>query len=77
MLQAVRSKDNFDAEVVTFFKLLLVLPSTNAVSEQTFSAMRCWKTYLLTTMKQDCLNHLLLLYIHKDHTDNLSCVAVA
>ena len=57
--------------------LALVLPSTNAVSERTFSAMRRLKTYLRTTMKQDRLNHLLLLHVHKDRTDGLPCTAMA
>ena len=53
-------------EVVTLLRLILVLPSTNAVSECSFSAMRQLKTYLRTTMTQERLNHLLLLHIHKD-----------
>ena len=65
------------SEVVTLLKLILVLPSTNAVSERSFSAMRRLKTYLRTTMKQERLNHLLLLHVHKEHTDKLSCVEVA
>ena len=64
-------------EVVTPLKLILVLPSTNAVSERSFSAMRRLKTYLRTTMAQERLNHLLLLHIHKDRTDMLSCLEVA
>ena len=64
-------------EVITLLKLILVLPSTNAVSERSFSAMRRLKTYLRTTMKQDLLNHLPLLHVHKEHTDNLSCIQVA
>ena len=57
--------------------LVQVLSSTNAVSERSFSAMRHLKTYLRATMKQEQLNHLLLLYVHKDRTDNLSCIEVA
>ena len=37
---------SFISEVVTLLKLVLVLPSTNAVSERSFSATRCLKTYL-------------------------------
>ena len=65
------------SEVVTLLKLVLVLPSTNAVSERSFSAMRRLKSYLRTTMKQERLNHLLLIHVHKEHTDSLSCVDVA
>ena len=64
-------------EVVTLLKLILVLPSTNAVSERSFSGMRRLKMYLRTTMTQERLNHLLLLHIHKDRTDSLSCLEVA
>ena len=64
-------------EVVTLLKLILVLPSTNAVSEHSFSAMRRLKTYLRTTMKQERLNHLLVLHVHKDRTDSLSSLEVA
>ena len=41
------------SEMVTLLKLILVLPSTNAVSKQSFSAMRCLKMYLRATMKQE------------------------
>lgn len=65
------------SEVVTLLKLILILPSTNAVSERSFSAMRRLKTYLRTTMTQERLNHLLLLHIHQDRTDSTSCMEVA
>ena len=65
------------SEVVTVVELILVLPSTNAVSERSFSAMRRLKTYLQSVMVQECLNHLLLLHVHKKRTDNLDPRAVA
>jgi len=65
------------SEVVTLLQLILILPSTNAVSERTFSAMRRPKTYLRATMNQERLNHLLLLHVHKELTDKLSCIDVA
>ena len=65
------------SEVVTVLKLILVLPSTNAVSERSFSGMRRLKTYLRTTMSQSRLNHLLLLHVHKDRTDSLSIIDIA
>ena len=65
------------SEVVTLLQLILILPSTNAVSERTFSARRRLKTYLRATMNQERLNHLLLLHVHKELTDKLSCIDVA
>lgn len=60
------------SEVATVMKLILVMASTNAISERSFSAMRRLKTYLRTTMKQERLNHLLLLHVHKDETSSLT-----
>ncbi len=51
-------------------QLILVMPATNASSERSFSALRRLKTYLQTTMKQDHLNYLMLLHVHKDKTDD-------
>jgi len=50
-------------------QLILVKPATNASSERSFSTLRRVKTYLQTTMKQDHLNYLMLLHIHKDKAD--------
>ena len=56
------------SEVCTLTKLVLVMPATNAISERSFSTLRRVKTYLRSTMKQDRLNHLMLLHIHKNMT---------
>ena len=65
------------SEVMKLVILLLVMPTTNAASERSFSAMRLIKTYLRSTMYQQHLNHLMLMHIHKDQTDALNLVDVA
>ena len=60
------------SEVVKLLTLILVMPATNAVSERSASALRRVKTYLRTTMHQDRLNHLMVLHVHKDKTDNIT-----
>ena len=45
-------------------QLLLVMPATSATAERSFSSLRHVKTYLRTTMKQERLNHLMMIYIH-------------
>ena len=65
------------SEVTTLVKILLVIPATNATSERTFSALRRIKTYLRTTISQARLNHLMVLHVHKDRTDNLDLKQVA
>ena len=61
----------FYSEVIKLLKLLLVMPATNAISERSFSALKRVKTYLRTTMTQRRLNHLMLLHVHKDKTNNI------
>ena len=60
------------SELIVITKLILVMPATNASSERYFSALRRIKTYICNTMNQERLNHLMLLYIHKDQTDLLN-----
>ena len=47
------------------------MPATNAVSERSFSAMRCLYTYLRTNMSQNGLNNMMVLHVHKEKTDAL------
>ena len=64
------------SKVITLVKLIL-MPATNATNERTFSALCRVKSYLITTMTQAHLNHLMLLHVHKNSTDQLdiSCMA--
>ena len=55
-------------QVTRLVQLLLIVPATSATSERSFSSLRLLKTFLQATMNQDRLNHLMLLYIHKDYT---------
>ena len=65
------------SEVILVMKLILVMPAINATSERSFSAMRCLKSYLRGTMSQGSLNHLMVLHLHKDLTDDLVLTDVA
>ena len=53
------------------------MPATNATSEHSFSALRRVKSYLRSTTSQQRLNNLMLLYVHKQHTDSLDELSVA
>lgn len=65
------------AQVSTLLQLFLVMPSTNAVSERSFSALRRVKTCLPSSMTQERLNHLLLLHAHKHLTDSMDLIEIA
>ena len=51
--------------------LILVMPSTNAASERSFSVMRTVKSYLRSSMQQSRLNHLMTLTIYKEDVKKL------
>ena len=57
------------SQVVELFKLILVLPATNATSERSFSLLRLIKSYLRATTGQIRLNHLMILSAYKGEVD--------
>ena len=57
-------------------KLILVMPATNATSERSFLALKRIKRYLRSTMKQERLNSLMTIDVHKDKTDKLELRAI-
>ena len=65
------------SQVCKAFKLLLVMPAANAVSERSFSALRRVKSYLHSIMTQQRLNYFMVLHMHKDRTDKLDIISVA
>ena len=62
--------------VYTLFRIILVMPGTNAVSEWSFSALRRVKSYLRLTMTQRRLNNIKVLHVYKDQTYQLSLIEV-
>jgi len=44
----------------------MIAPVTSATVERSSSSLRLVKSGLRSTMREDCLNALLLLFIHKD-----------
>ena len=52
-------------------QLLLVIPATSATSERSFSSLRLVKNFLRTTMNQDRLKYLMMIYVHIDRTIDL------
>lgn len=65
------------SQVIVVFKLILVMPATNAVSERSFSSLKRIKTYLRATTSEVRLNSLMLLHIHKERTDSLDLIKIA
>jgi hypothetical protein len=65
------------SEVAKVLKLVLVMPATNSTSERSFSTLRRIKTYLRSTMRQDRLNDLMILHVHKDKTNEMNLQSVA
>jgi len=63
--------------VMQVAKLIVIMPATNAISERSFSAHRCLKTWIRSTMNQPRLNWYLILHIHCDEADKLDLTAIA
>jgi len=68
---------SFYSQVCILVRLILVMPATNATSERSFSALRRIKSYLRTTMSQQRLNNLMVLFIHRDSLDEMDLEEVA
>ncbi len=62
----------FFQQVCRIAQLFLVMPSTNAASERSFSVMKRIKTYLRSTMGQARLNHLMVLNVYKEELESRS-----
>ena len=51
---------------ISFLYIFATLPVTTATGERSFSAQKLMKTYLRTSMQENRLNALALLYINND-----------
>ena len=58
----------------TLLQIFATLPVTTATGERSFSALKPIKTYLRTSMQENWLNALALLYINNDIKLNFSQV---
>ena len=67
----------FFHQVCRIAQLILVIPSTNAASERSFSVLKRIKSYLRSTMGQGRLNYLMVLNIYKEDLDNLDLIIIA
>jgi len=65
------------SEVRSLLQIVHTIPVTSATAEHTFSALRCLKTFLRSSMLQSRLNNCMILHVHKDRTDQVDLVSVA
>ena len=65
------------SEVHKLVLLYLTVPVTIATAERSFSGLKRIKTYLRNSMTQQCLNHCMLLHIHRNKTDDLDLLKIA
>ena len=72
-----QAQKSFFSEVCTLAHLILIMLAINAVSERSFSAMKCLKTYLRGTMCQSRRNHVMMLNINWEKLDQLDIDNIA
>lgn len=58
-------------------RLLLTIPCSRAEAGRSFFDLRRLKTYLRNSMTQARLNHVAILHVHQEMTDNIDLVTVA
>jgi hypothetical protein len=58
-------------------ELVLLLPVTNATSEQSFSKMKLIKTPIRSTMSHEPLNHCMIFSTHTEKVDKLNLTKLA
>src|SRR6218665_259476 len=57
------------SELVKLLRLFLTMPATSCSAERSFSCLRRLKTYLRSTLTQQCLSHVALLHCHRERSD--------
>ena len=65
------------SEVLELVKLILTIPTSNAVSLRSCATLCRFKTYLRSSMIQELLSYCLILATYKDKVDKLKFVEVA
>ena len=58
-------------EMYKVAKLIMAMPATNSMLEETFSLLKLIKTYLRSTMTQGRLNHLMILNTYRKGLDKM------
>ena len=64
------------SKVLKLLKLILTVPTTNAVSKRSCSTLSRFKTYLRSSMTQELLSLCLILAIFKEKVNKLELVEV-
>ena len=70
-LKANRNLADLITESMKLIRLLLTIPASSCTAERSFSALRRLKNYLRSSMKANRLNHLSLIHVHSDVTNEL------
>ena len=70
-LKANRNLTDLITESMKLIRLLLTIPASSCTAERSFSALRRLKKYLRSSMKANRLNHLSLIHVLSDLTNEL------
>ena len=70
-LNANRNLADLKPEFMKLIRLLLTIPASSCIAERSFSALRRLQNYLRSPMKSNRLNHLSLIHVHSDLTNEL------
>ena len=68
-LKANRNLADLMPEFMKLLRLLLTIPASSCTAERSFSTLRRLKNYLRSSMKSNRLNHLSVIYVHSNLTN--------
>ena len=77
ILNAMRSTKVMFDEVARLLQSFLTILVTTTTAERTFSVLCRLKTFFRSSMSQPRLNHVTILHIHKERTDQLDMLEIA
>ncbi|XP_031337201.1 uncharacterized protein LOC116166386 [Photinus pyralis] len=55
-------------EIKKLCRIILTIPASTCTAERSFSALHRLNTYLRSNLRQDRLNHVAVLHVHRDYT---------
>ena len=76
-MNEVEASKTMLSEVNRLLQIFLTIPVTTSTAERTFSSLRHLKTFLRSTMTQPRLNNLMIMYVHKDKTEQFDILDIA
>lgn len=72
LMNEMEASKSMLSEVYQLLQIFFTIPVTTSTAERTFSSLRHLKTFLRSSMTQPRLNNLMLMYVHREKTEQMT-----